>query len=125
MIGAERGLAQPPEGEREVGLVFGHRIQKLLGQRRIAVLRREQPEFCAQSRRIGDVENLGKTGKRNLGLRDGLVLVLGKQRQQAFRKAGQVPERDPRLVGVGIASGLVDRAEHGSGSYWSMKAHGP
>ena len=39
-------------------------------------------------------------------------MLVAKQRQQAFSETRQVPERDPRLVGVGVAAKLVDRAEH-------------
>ena len=49
----------------------------------------------------------------NCASRDRLVLVVGEQRQQAFGEPRQVPQRDPRLVGVGVAALFVDRGEHG------------
>ena len=43
--------------------------------------------------------------------RDRLLLVVGEQRQQRLGEPGEVPLRDDRLVAVGVAAALVDRAE--------------
>ncbi len=46
------------------------------------------------------------------GLGDRGVAVVVDQRQQGLGQAGQVPQRDGRLVAVGVATAVVDRAEH-------------
>ena len=43
---------------------------------------------------------------------DRLLLVGVQERQQGLGEAGQVPLRDRGLVAVGVAAGVVDRAEH-------------
>src|ERR1700716_1931359 len=110
--GIERGVAQPPEREREVGMALGHRVQQVLRERRIAVARREQTELASQACLIGGVEPLREAAERRLRLFYGLVLLVRKQRQQAFRNARQVPERDPRVIGVGVGALLVGGAEN-------------
>ena len=100
----ERGVAQAAEGEGEIGLVPGHRVQEVLRQRLVVVALREQSELCAQPGLVGGVECVREAAERLLRLRDRLVLIVGQQRQQAFRKPRQVPERDPRLIAVGVAA---------------------
>src|SRR6478609_1683657 len=75
----------------------------------IAVARREQADLLAQPCLMNCAEFLHKGIKQILRLGDRLLLLLGKQRQQAFREPHQVPQSDRRLVGVGIAASLVDR----------------
>jgi hypothetical protein len=48
--------------------------------------------------------------ERFLRLRHRVILVLGKERREGFRRPGQVLIGDPRLV-VGVAAAMVDRAE--------------
>src|SRR4030088_2851917 len=76
--GIERGVAQPPEREREVGLVLGHRVQQVLRERRIAVALREQTELASQACLIGGVELLREAAERRLLLFYGLVLLVRK-----------------------------------------------
>ncbi len=52
----------------------------------------------------------GEFAEDDLRLFDRLVLVVGEQRQQAFGEPRQVPLRDARLVGIGVAAALIDRA---------------
>ena len=47
------------------------------------------------------------------------------QRQHRFGEPRQVPLRDRRLIAVGVAAGVIDRAEDRGRSYASMNAHGP
>ena len=56
-----------------------------------------------------DVFALGECAEHVLSFRDRLLLVVGKQRQQAFGQPRQIPQRDARLVGIGVAAHLVDR----------------
>ena len=46
---------------------------------------------------------------------DGPIASAIEQRQQGLGEPGQVPLRDRRLVAVGVAAAVVDRAEHGRG----------
>ena len=71
-----------------------------------------RPILLAQAGLIGGGEFFGEFAEDELRLLDRLVLVVGEQRQQAFGEPRQIPQRDARLVGVGVAALLVDRGEH-------------
>ena len=109
VVGISGGIAQPAEGESEVGLILGHGIEHILHQCFVAVARGEQADLLAQSGLIGGGEFFRECAERELRLLDRLVLVVGKQRQQAFGQPRQIPHRDARLVGIGVAAHLVDR----------------
>lgn len=120
------GVAETAEGEGEISLVIRHRVEQVLHQRLVAVARREQSDLAPQAGLIGGGETLGEFAEDRLRLFDRLVLVGGEQRQQALGQPGQVPQRDPRLVGVGITPlGSSIEENTVAGSYASMKAHGP
>ena len=71
-----------------------------------------RPIFLRRPDLIGGGEFFGELAEDELRLFDRLVLVVGEQRQQAFGQPRQVPQRDLRLVGVGVAAHLVDRRKH-------------
>ena len=83
---------------------FGHGVEQVLRQRLVAVARGEQADLPAQAGLIGGGEFFGELAEDELRLFDRLVLVVGKQRQQAFGEPRQVPLRDARLVGIGVAA---------------------
>ena len=90
-----------------------HRVEQVLHQRLVAVARGEQADLAAQPGLIGGGEFFREFAEDHLRLFDRLVLVVGEQRQQAFGQPRQIPQRDPRLVGIGVAALFVDRGEHG------------
>ena len=104
-----RDVAEAPKSEGKIRLVLGHGVEQVLHQRLVAVARREQADLLAQAGLIGGGEFFRECAERELRLLDRLVLVVGKQRQQAFGQPRQIPQRDARLVGIGVAAHLVDR----------------
>ena len=49
VVAVDCGVAQAAEGEGEVGLVLGHRVEQVLHQRLVAVAFGEQAELAAQA----------------------------------------------------------------------------
>src|SRR5262249_18604196 len=86
--------------------------QQRLRQCLVVITIGEQTELSSQASLVDSVEDLRKRTKQLLRLPDRLVLILGQQSQQAFRKASQIPQDDPRLVRVGREPELVYRAEN-------------
>src|SRR3954447_5346559 len=114
-VRTDRCIAEPPEREREVGLVLGHGPQQIACERRIALLLREQPELLPESALVGQLKLWAKPAQRFLRLCDRLVLLFGQERQKRLGQPGQVPKTDARLVAVSVAAPVVDRAEHRRG----------
>ena len=104
--------AHAPEGQSEVGVVRGHGVEQGLGQFGIRRLLGEQAELSLQA---GD-ESLGEQGRVRVdhlaGNGHGALAVVGQQRQDRFRQPREVPGRDARLIGIGVAAAMVDGAEH-------------
>ncbi len=114
-LGTRGGVAQMPEGQREIGFVERHAIEQRLHELHVAVALCREPEFLPQAVLIGLLEENGKGRERLVGLFEPLLLVLREERDQTFGEPRQIPMRDAGLLGIGIAPAMVDRAEHGFG----------
>ena len=62
-----RGIAQPAEGQGEVGAVGGHALEQILGQRRIALALGEEAKLAAQAGSASRFELRREGGERFVG----------------------------------------------------------
>ena len=93
------GLEQRPAGRRPA------RRRPAAGRRARAWPASRRPSTPGTGRRT--------TRSTSVAAFDRDVLVGVDQREQRLGEAGEVPLRDLRLVAVGVATAVVDRAEHG------------
>ena len=59
------------------------------------------------------LEHVREAVERRRRALDRAIVVRVEQGQHRFREPGQVPLRDRRLIAVGVAAGVIDRAEDG------------
>ena len=90
---AGRRVAQTAEDQGEISAVEGHALEQVLCQAQIVRSRLEEAELAAEARGVGHLEGLGELADCVLGLCDGGVVALCKQRQQRFRQTDEVPLR--------------------------------
>ena len=89
-----------------------HRIEQRFHQGRVALLLRRQPELAAHSmqRQLGEARGEFRDGGGGEFHRPARIRI--DDRQQGFRKPREIPQAGVRLIAVGIAAAVVDRAEH-------------
>ena len=107
-------VGEAVEGEGEVGVVGGHAVEEAGDEGFVSLALGEQAELAAEAGEVSGLKLGLEGGERGLGGVERGLLAAGlslQQRQQALGQARQVPERDGRLVGVGVAAVDVDGAE--------------
>jgi len=74
-----------------------------------------EPELARDARVVAGLEARGEAGQCILRLLHGRLGLLREERQHRLGEARQVPQRDRRLVAIGITTACIDRAEDGGG----------
>ena len=110
LSGAGGGVAQAAERQREVDAVRSHAVEQVLGEERIVRFASKQSQLAPKTGRESLFEQRHKGSERRLSNLHSGVRVFRKKRQQRLGEAGQVPLRDARLVAIGVAATMVDRA---------------
>ena len=104
---------QRAEALREVDVLGMEQREQLVDQRVVAELGFAQAQLGAHPFGPVPVVAVGE-GIQHVGRgRDRRVHVDVEQRQQCLAEPCEVPLRDLRLVAVGVAATVIDRAEHG------------
>ncbi len=81
----------------------------------IVVALGEEAQLAAQAGKVGRGKLRGKGAQRLFGgFERSLVILrfLRHHREQRFGQTGEVPQGGPRLVAIGVAAVVVDRAEY-------------
>ena len=102
-----------------------HRLEQVADEVEIAVFIAGDSEFLPHADKPVLLIARRKRGDRLAREFDRPLGVGVHDRKQGLGEPGEIPLRDGRLIGVGVAPKFIDRAKAVAGSYKSMKAQGP
>ena len=108
-----RGVAEPAESEREVGLVGGHALQEIERQCAVISLGLMQAQLAPQSPEIRGLKMIAESGERAVD--PFFCIRLSRhQKRETFTQPREVPLRDIRLIRVGVAALCINGGENGA-----------
>ena len=99
------------EHKREVGFAICHRCQQRFHHAPIAGVASFDANLRGEACMQFGLVDFGERTERSFGFGDRSFRIVVEQREEGFGEAGQIPVADRGLIGKGISSLVIDRAE--------------